>query len=119
MKKNLLTTILIFCCAICFAAIADLSGKWSGVLKTPDGNELPLTYNFKIDGNKLTGTAEAQGAEVAIDSGKVNGKDFTFQITNTNGIVIPHHGTYYGDSVGMNLDFQGIKFHCTLKRDSQ
>jgi hypothetical protein len=117
MKKIFLTTAaLIFCFMVCFAAIAGLAGKWGGTLKTPDGNEVDLTYIFKVDGDKLTGTAISQGIEIPIDSGKVNGNDIKFSVTNPDGIVIPHKGKYYGDSIGMDLDYQGMKFHSTLKR---
>lgn len=101
---------------VCLAAVVDLSGKWSGTVKTPDGNEVELNYTFKVDGDKLTGSAESQGSEVTIDSGKISGNDFKFIIVNTDGITIPHSGKYYGDSVSMNLDYQGMKFHTTLKR---
>ena len=36
---------------VCFAIVADLAGKWTGSLKTPDGNEFPLTYNFHVSYN--------------------------------------------------------------------
>jgi hypothetical protein len=114
MKKILTTTLLVCCVAVCLAVIADLTGKWSGTIKTPDGNEFPLTYTFKVDGNKLTGTAESPQGEVAIDSGKVNGDMFTFQV-NVNGMAIPHSGKYYGDSVGLDIDLNGQKIHTTLK----
>jgi hypothetical protein len=117
MKKIFLTTaVLFFCFAMCFAAISGISGKWSGTLRTPDGNDIDLNYIFKVDGDKLTGTATSQGVEIPIDSGKVNGNDIKFSLTNPDGIVIPHKGKYYGDSIGMDIDVQGMKFHSTLKR---
>ncbi|HTE00387.1 MAG TPA: hypothetical protein VK668_13935 [Mucilaginibacter sp.] len=117
-RKIFITTALVSCFLFCLAAIADLSGKWRGTVVTPDGKEVILTYNFKVDGNKLTGTGESNDHEIKIDSGQVNGTDIKFSVTNTEGILIPHHGKYFanGDSVSMNLDFQGAKFHATLKR---
>ena len=123
MSKKLITTTALVCCfMICLAAvIADLTGKWSGDIKTPDGQEITLTYNLKVDGDKITGTGESQGSTVNIDEGKLTGNNITFKITNTDGIVIPHTGKYYpeADSIGMDLDFNGTKFHATLKRDKQ
>ncbi|WP_259070028.1 hypothetical protein HDF24_24695 [Mucilaginibacter sp. X4EP1] len=117
MKKILLTTAsLFFCLVICFAAIEGLAGKWSGSIKTPDGNDIDLTYIFKVDGAKLTGTAISQGIEIPIDSGKVNGNEFKFSVTNPDGVTIPHKGKYLGDSVSIDLDYQGTNFHSTLKR---
>jgi len=121
MSKKLFTTAALICCfMICLAAmVADLSGKWTGVLKTPDGEDVTLTYTIKVDGDKLTGTAQAKGNTVTINEGQINGSDFTFKITDTEGVVIPHSGKFYSeaDSVSMNIDYNGTKMHTTLKRD--
>ena len=59
MKRKFLITALLLCCfAICYAVITDMSGQWSSTFNAPDGNAYPLTYTFKVDGNKLTGTLE-------------------------------------------------------------
>lgn len=104
---------------ICLAvAVADLTGKWNGDVKTPEGDIATLTYNFKVDGDKLTGTAESNGNPVNIEEGKVNGNDITFKVTIPEGDVIPHVGKFYpeADSVAMDLNFKGFKMHTTLKR---
>ena len=119
MKTRIFTTMALVCCfVVCFAIIADLSGKWTGNVKGPNGSDIALTYVFKVDGDKLTGTVEQQGdAEPAkLDSGKVVGNNITFSVTTSDSTVIPHNGVFYGDSVGMNFTFQGMKFHTTLKR---
>lgn len=118
MKRKALVTAALLCfITVCMAAITGLPGKWLGTVQTPDG-DVDLTYNFKLDGDKLSGTAESQGHEVTIDSGKVSGDNFTFSVTNSEGTVIPHEGKYFatGDSCSLNLDYQGTKFHTTLKR---
>ena len=120
MSKKLFTTVALVCCfMICLAAIAaDLSGKWTGIVKTPDGQDVTLTYIIKVDGDKLTGSGEANGNTVTIDEGKINGNDFTFKITDTDGKIIPHTGKFYpeADSVAMDIDYNGTKMHSTLKR---
>lgn len=117
--KILITTALVCCFIVSIAAvIADVNGKWAGAIAGPDGNNIDLNYVFKIDGDKLTGTAEAQGVELKLDSGKISGTDFKFSITNPEGVVIPHAGKYFanGDSISMNITYQDMKFHSTLKR---
>lgn len=117
--KILITTALVCCFIISIAAvIADVNGKWVGSVAGPDGNSIDLTYNFKIDGDKLIGTAEAQGIELKLDSGKTDGTALKFSITNPEGVTIPHVGKYFaqGDSISMNVDYQGYKMHTTLKR---
>ena len=58
-KKILITAALLLCFAAAFAWFADVNGKWTANLKTPDGNEFPLNYTLKSDGSVLTGTVES------------------------------------------------------------
>ncbi len=117
MKRKLFSPIVLACCFIVLmaATFADLSGKWTGVIKTPDGNDLAVTYNFKVDGDVLTGTAESPAGEVTVDNGKVTGDTFTFKVT-VDGNDYPHTGKMYADSCGLDIDFGGQKVHTTLKR---
>ena len=116
MKRKIFTTITLACCFIFVMAVfADLNGKWSGVIKTPDGNDLAVTYNFKVDGDKLTGTAESPAGEVTVDNGKITGDTFSFKVT-VDGNDYPHTGKLYADSCGLDIDFGGQKIHTTLKR---
>jgi hypothetical protein len=120
MKTKALMSIALICCfVVCLAAtFADLSGKWSGMIKTPDGNDLELKYVFKVDGDQLTGTGQGDGEPAQISEGKVTGNDITFKVTSDDGKVFPHTGKYYadGDSIAMDIEVEGAKFHTTLKR---
>ena len=118
MKIKILTTIaLVFSVMICIAAIADLSGKWTGAFKTQDGSDFTLNYLFKIDGDKLTGSVSSPQGEVPITDGKVSGSDFSFTVP-VNGTDIKNTGKYYAaaDSAGLDVDFNGMKSHIQLKR---
>ncbi len=116
MKKRIFTSAALLCCFIvCFALIADISGKWSGTIVTPDGQDIPVTYNFKVDGEKLTGTADSPQGSVTIDDGKIKGDDFSFKVT-VSGNDYPHTGKVYADSLAMNLDFGGQKVHFIVKK---
>lgn len=119
MKRKIFTTAALVCCvAVCLAAaIADMTGKWTGSLVAPDGNTYPLNYTFKVDGTTLTGTGSTPEGEVAIANGKVDGDTFSFTIP-VNGTDIKNSGKFYAaaDSAGLDIDFNGMKFHSTLKR---
>lgn len=117
MRTKLLTTALASCFAIALL-LGDLSGKWQGNLQLPDGQNVQVTYTINIEGDKVTGVAETFGHSLTIENGKVSGNDFTFSITNNNNIIIPHTGKFYpeGDSVSMNMDYGGAKFHTILRR---
>lgn len=116
MKKKILTTALLSCFfMICLAAFADVTGKWVGSLSTPDGSSMDVSYNFKAEGDKLTGTATSQMGEIKVEDGKIKGDDISFKV-NVNGTDYPHTGKVYADSVGMNIDFGGQWSHFVLKR---
>ncbi len=120
-RKTLITATLLCFVTVCFAAIADLNGKWVGALKDPEGNDHPIHLVFKVDGDKLTGTAQADGDPLNIQEGKVNGNDFSFKVTDPEGSVIPVDGKYVtaGDSLSLNFEENGGKFHLTLKRNDK
>jgi hypothetical protein len=119
MKRKFLTTTALICCfMICLAAkVADINGSWAGTVRAPDGNDYPLSYVFKAEGDKLTGTAKGPQGETELANGKVNGTEFSFSIS-VDGNDVPHTCKYYadGDSIAVNIDYSGSKLHSTLKR---
>jgi hypothetical protein len=116
MKKMIITTAFLLCCFFAgFAAIANLEGKWTGLLITDQGDEYPLLYNFKMDGDELTGTAKTPKGVLPINDGKITGNTFTFNVI-ISGMEIDHSGRFYGDSVGVDLSMGEARSHATLKR---
>jgi hypothetical protein len=63
------------------ASAADISGTWKGTAQTPNGS-VERTFNFKVDGNKLTGdTTSDMFGKSTIEDGKIEGDTVTFTIT--------------------------------------
>ncbi|MDB4922659.1 hypothetical protein [Mucilaginibacter sp.] len=116
MKRKFFTTTALLCCfMVCFAIVADITGKWSGTIVSPDGQNIPVTYNFKVDGEKLTGTADSPQGSITIDNGKIKGDSLSFKVT-VDGSDYAHTGKVYTDSCAMNIDFGGQMVHFTIKR---
>ncbi|HWZ36188.1 MAG TPA: hypothetical protein VNW51_08525 [Mucilaginibacter sp.] len=117
MKRKILTATLLFTTALaCFAAITDLTGKWKGSIITSDGNEVPLTYIFKVDGDKLNGIVQTPKDDLKIYDGKItNDKEFTFKV-DVSGEAVVSKGKYYGDSVVVDAILSGDKIHSKLIR---
>lgn len=116
MKKRLFTTLALVCgiTLVCLAVAANLTGKWSGALKTPNG-DYPINYTFKADGDKLTGSAESKEGSTPITDGKINGNDFSFAL-EYNGATLKNTGKFYGDSITVDIDYNGTMLHGNLKR---
>ena len=114
MKRRLILTMLVLGFGIaCFAAIVDISGKWSGKLNT-DGSDIPVTYTFKADGDKLTGSVAYAGGDFNITDGKIKGDSLFFDV-DYNGSPITHTAKCYKDSIGLDVNINGQVFHVQLK----
>ncbi|MGN6181540.1 MAG: hypothetical protein ACTHNW_20325 [Mucilaginibacter sp.] len=114
MKKTLLFTLLVMgFAAVCFAAVLDISGKWTGNLDMGDGGHA-VTYTFNADGAKLTGSVEAAGTSYNITDGKIKGDSLLFNV-DYNGESIPNTAKCYTDSIGVNIDVNGQIYHVQLK----
>ena len=116
-RKILISAILIGCATAAFAYFASVDGKWSATLKAPDGNDFPLSFTFKTDGDKLSGQLESQMGVVKLTDGKIKGDSIWFMIDMGN-MKILNSGKYYadGDTISLNVDHDGHQSHTTLKR---
>ena len=112
MKKALLAVAL---CALMsvVAMAADLSGAW--IVKQPgrDGNTTDVTYTFKVDGAKLSGTVSGgRGGDREIKDGKVDGANFEFSIERPGrdggaAMVTKYKGKMDGDSITLSFEAGG------------
>lgn len=60
---------------------ADVTGTWKGEITGQDGNGITLTYSFKQDGAKLTGTVTGpQGDPLDLMDGKVEAGKIHFAV---------------------------------------
>lgn len=97
------------------ALAADVDGKWSGAVDTPNG-QFPVNFTFKADGAMLTGSlAGPDGTEIAIKDGKIDGSNISFAITldfggmpfdlSYKGVVSPEQIQFSGEAGGMPFEF--------------
>jgi len=114
MRKKLLFALLVMgFAAASFAAVLGITGKWKGNLDMGDGGH-EITYTFNADGEKLTGSVDAEGTTYNITNGKVKGDSLLFNV-DYNGQSIPNAAKCYADSIGLNIDVNGQIFHVQLK----
>ena len=100
--KSLTLLILVLGLGLC-AYAADISGTWTATFESQVGTQ-HYTYTFKVDGEKLTGTAKSDYAEVKIEEGIVKGDDVSF-VENTNYQGTPLKITYKGKVSGDEIKF--------------
>ena len=95
-RKFAVFTVLILAGLVC-AYAADITGKWTAVFDSQVG-EQKYTFEFKVDGSTLTGTAHSniagQEAQTEIEEGTINGDAISFV---------------------ENLDYQGMQLRIVYK----
>ena len=89
------------------AKAADISGAWKGTAQTPNG-PVERTFNFKVDGNKLTGdTTSDMFGKSTIEDGKIDGDNIWFTITVSfqgNEGKVNYKGKVKGDEIAFTVD---------------
>lgn len=112
---------LVLVLAAATALAADFSGSWLGAVAGPNSDGHTVTFVFKQDGAKLTGTVQGeQGTPVAIQNGKIDGKKISFDVVLA-GVTISHAGAINdaGDEITLTTktDAPGVTGHdLTLRR---
>ena len=105
-----------FCAATAFAT--DVTGTWTGDMAGPNGDGARITFTFKQDGAKLTGTITGpQGDPMEISDGKVDGDKLSFNVS-FNGMTIKYEGVIGGDEIKLTMkadqgDFPGGELKLT------
>ena len=59
---------------------SKLAGKWEGKITRQDGQEMKLTFTFKVEGEKLSGTVESPRGELEIMDGKAKDGELSFSV---------------------------------------
>ena len=68
------------------ADAADVTGKWVGSVDTPNG-PMELTFQFKAEGEAVTGNVSSAMGTQEISNGKVAGDLLTFDVTLEGGKI--------------------------------
>ena len=98
--------------SICFAA--DITGHWTGRIN----DQFDVAYDFKVDGNKLTGTSTGpDGNVIAIKDGLIKGDSLSFTLPIMDNDV-PIKGLVKGDKMNLSMSFNGNPMSFELKKEA-
>jgi hypothetical protein len=101
MIRKALLAVLVFALSSVTLLAADFNGKWTATVESPRGTQT-LTFDFHVDGAKLTGTVTTPRGEVAISDGKIDGGNISFaQVMNRDGneFKMTYTGKIEGDTI--------------------
>ncbi|HEY7388839.1 MAG TPA: hypothetical protein VH640_10035 [Bryobacteraceae bacterium] len=100
---------------------ADVDGKWTGTMSTPNG-DVPVNFTFKADGATLNGsTMGPDGGEIPIKEGKVDGNNISFAISfDFQGMpfTMNYKGAVDKDQIKFTIDVFGMPLELLVKRAS-
>lgn len=97
MKKILSAIMLVGVALIVTHAtgIAGIEGTWKAKMQGPDG-DMELIFVFKMTDGKLSGVVRTPNGDTEITNTKVNGKEFSFDVS-FNDMTIKHQCTLQED----------------------
>jgi len=107
MLRKLGMAVLVIVLGSVAALAADFNGKWTAEVQGPMGTQA-LTFNFHVDGSKLTGKVTTPRGDSDITDGKVDGDNISFaQVLSFNGndFKIMYTGKMDGDTIKFSRQF--------------
>jgi hypothetical protein len=102
MKK--LFPVFMFMLVASAAYASDINGTWKTTMQGPNG-DMELTFVFKIVDGKLTGVVQSPNGDIEIQNTKVNGKEFSFDVSIAD-MTIKHDCTLKEDDT-INMKVSG------------
>jgi len=109
MTRRILSALL----CVVFAGVAlaaDISGNWSGTMQMGD-NPISLTYAFKQEGEKVTGTVTTpHGDAIPLSDGKIAGDKISFYVQVDMGgtpAKFSSEGVIKGDEITLTTKSEG------------
>jgi len=101
------------------AFAADIDGKWTGSIDTPNGT-VALNYTFKAEGATLTGsTSGPDGSSIPLKDGKIDGNKVAFSLTLDFGqgpTTFNYTGELSATELKLHSEFMGMPIDFTLKK---
>jgi hypothetical protein len=106
--RELITAIALLGLLAAVASAAAIDGKWKAEMTTPDGQVRTTNFNFKADGDKLTGTISGRQGDTPISDGKITGDEISFTVVRNMGgqeRKMQYKGKIAGDEIKMSVQF--------------
>jgi hypothetical protein len=115
-RRNFALLLVLFALAGVAAWATDITGTWTGSMANGNG-DFSLTYNFKQDGDKLSGTVIGpQGDPLPLINCRIDGDQVSFAVKvdmGGNATTFSSKGTVKGDEITLTttndagMDFGG------------
>jgi hypothetical protein len=119
MVRSNITAALLLCVSLTLWG-ADVTGKWTAQVPSRQGGTREQTFNFKADGDKLTGSISGRQGDIAITEGKITGDTISFTVKveyGGNSVEQKYTGAVSGEEIKFKREGgQGPAREFTAKR---
>ncbi|MCI0660841.1 MAG: hypothetical protein L0220_07180 [Acidobacteria bacterium] len=109
LRSGVFALSFIFAC-LTFVWAADVTGKWVAQVPRQGGETRETTFNFKVEGEKVTGTMSGFQGDVPISDGKISADDISFKVKisfNNNEVTFLFTGKVSGDEIKFTRTREG------------
>lgn len=115
MKKKFLMFVFASVMSISVACAQDVTGHWTGKVM----DQYNVAYDFKVQGNTLTGKdTHPDGSVSDISNGKINGDTLSFDVP-IQGAMTHVTGNVKGNTITLNFAVQGNDLKLDLKKEEE
>lgn len=112
MYKKTFFAVLLLLATVATTFAADVTGHWTGRIN----DQFDVTYDFKVDGEKLTGSTQGpDGTAIQIKDGVIKGDDLSFTI-EVMGNNLKIKGKVNGDVMKLTFTMEGNEIPFELKK---
>jgi hypothetical protein len=84
-----------------------MNGTWGGSISGTEGQPMFLSFTFKVEDNRLTGTTlDTNRQNIPLEDCKIDGNDFSFKVLTKlqdTDMMYYYTGTFLGDALHMSL----------------
>ena len=116
MRKRMFFALMMMALCAMVALAADVTGKWTAQVPGRGGDTSEWTFNFKVDGETLTGNVVVPfggGMEQEIKEGKVSGDQISFATVfegPQGEFRFDYKGTVKGNEIEFTREMPGGQF---------
>ena len=101
---------LVVATTVHLAFAADVSGRWTAQTPARGGGTDTTTFEFRVDGKRLTGVVKTAGRDYPIKEGAIEGETVRFHITVNIGreMKFVHTGAVAGEEIRFTRELEGM-----------
>lgn len=117
MKRSAALCLVLVLAMVIPGIASEIDGVWETTMDGFDG-PMVMLFTFNVSGDTLTGNVEGPMGDLPITNGKVNGKEFTFDVA-LGEMTIAHRCTLQDKTISMIVPGMDGDIELILRRPEE